>query len=453
MKNAASSEMQSKNYTQKRNIANQAFDNIVCTGCGTCAGICPTGAIKMAVKDAIYVPTVFEDECNNCGICTASCPQSHSGEEQPDSAVRKEDTSALLGAFSETYLAYARDHAVRYGAASGGVVTALLIYALEKGIITGALVTRMKKDLPLEPEPFIARTREEVVEASTSKYCPVPANVGLKEILSSSDGEKFAVVGSPCHIRGIRAAEKTNKKLNDKIVLHFGLFCSHTHNFQGTQFLLNSFGLREDEVARVFYRGFGWPGKTKIALKDGTERVLDHGSGDWGFLYNSFFFTPPYCLYCNDLTAERADISFGDPWIPEITAQERTGKSVVIARNRQASRLLERRDLNENVELCSIRPEKIVQSQQAFLHFKKVNLAHRVRFARLFGDKADESISAAGRTSLWNVPVGLLSLFNNKYGPQFVSLTRAAPSSVKLWVSAFYLMRSLAIKRDARYLQ
>ena len=35
----------------------------------------------------------------------------------------------------------------------------------------------MKKDNPLEPEPFIARTREEIIEASKSKYCPVPANI------------------------------------------------------------------------------------------------------------------------------------------------------------------------------------------------------------------------------------------------------------------------------------
>jgi coenzyme F420 hydrogenase subunit beta len=47
-------------------------------------------------------------------------------------------------------------------------------FALEEGIIDGALVTRMKKDRPLEPEPFIARTREEIIEASKSKYCGVP---------------------------------------------------------------------------------------------------------------------------------------------------------------------------------------------------------------------------------------------------------------------------------------
>jgi len=79
-------------------------------------------------------------------------------------------------------------------------VTALFIFALEKGLIDGALVTGMKKDKPLEPEPFIARTREKIISARGSKYCSVPANIALKEILKAKEEERFAVVGLPCHI-------------------------------------------------------------------------------------------------------------------------------------------------------------------------------------------------------------------------------------------------------------
>jgi len=53
-----------------------------------------------------------------------------------------------------------------------GVVTQLLIFLLEKGIIDGALVVRMREDQPLEPEPFIARTKEEIISTSKFKYCP-----------------------------------------------------------------------------------------------------------------------------------------------------------------------------------------------------------------------------------------------------------------------------------------
>src|SRR5690606_36009483 len=115
------------------------------------------------------------------------------------------------------------DDNIRYNSSSGGLVTQILCFALEKGIINGALVTKMNKESPLQPQPFIARTKEEIIEASTSKYCPVPANMALKEILSS-DVEKVAVVGLPCHIMGIRKAEMKNNLLKNKIVLHMGIF-------------------------------------------------------------------------------------------------------------------------------------------------------------------------------------------------------------------------------------
>lgn len=59
------------------------------------------------------------------------------------------------------------------------MVSALLIFALEQGIIDGALVTKMSENNPLEPQPFIARTREEIISAAKSKYCPVRIRLPL----------------------------------------------------------------------------------------------------------------------------------------------------------------------------------------------------------------------------------------------------------------------------------
>lgn len=133
---------------------------------------------------------------------------------------------------------------IRYNSSSGGLITQLLIFALEECIIDGAQVTRMKNDNPLEPEPFIARTKEDIIGASTSKYCPVPANIALKEIIDSKKGEKFAVVGLPCHMHAIRKAEQINKKLSEKTVLHVGIFCGHSSNFLGTKLWLDKFRIK-----------------------------------------------------------------------------------------------------------------------------------------------------------------------------------------------------------------
>jgi coenzyme F420 hydrogenase subunit beta len=274
--------------------------------------------------------------CTGCGLCLRACP-GHSVDFKALSLeiFGKAATDIRLGNYQGCYLGHSSDYAVRYNAASGGVITALLLFALEKGLIDGALVTRMRKDRPLEPESFIARTREEIIDASKSKYCPVPANIALKEILASKEGAKFAVVGLPCHIQGIRKAESCNKNLKEKIVLHLGLFCSHTDTFFATEFLLSSLGLNSQDVATINYRGEGWPGSLSILLKNGQKKILPYSKMISAHIL--WFFAFPRCTLCCDLTAELADISCGDAWLPQLMANDNIGQSIAICRTRLGS--------------------------------------------------------------------------------------------------------------------
>ena len=173
--------------------------------------MCPTSAIEMLIDEqrGVYVPKLNANKCTKCGICFKVCP-GHSIDFNDLSLeiFKKKSNNKLIGNFDNCYLAHAIDSEIRFNSASGGLITSLLIFALEQGHIDGALVTRMKKNDPLKPEPFIAKTREEIIDASKSKYCPVSTNIVIKEILKY-DG-KIAVVGLPCHINGIRIAEMVN---------------------------------------------------------------------------------------------------------------------------------------------------------------------------------------------------------------------------------------------------
>ncbi len=64
-------------------------------------------------------------------------------------------------------------------------ITQRLKDRLESGMIDGALVVRMKENEPLEPEVFIAKSKQDILSAAQSKYCPVPMNVGLREVLQT----------------------------------------------------------------------------------------------------------------------------------------------------------------------------------------------------------------------------------------------------------------------------
>ena len=355
----------------------------LCTGCGTCAAICPKDAIKLVINPAkgIYIPRINETKCSQCGICFEVCPGHSIDFKQLNTDIfAKQQGDILLGNYFKCYTGYSTDYDIRYNSASGGLVTQLLIFALEEKIIDGALVTRMKKDNPLEPEPFIARTREEIIEASKSKYCPVPANIALKEILDSKEGEKFAVVGLPCHIQGIRKAEQINKKLKESIVLHLGLFCNHGVNFTGTQLFLEKSGVKKEDVAKFNYRGQGWPGNTLIELINGSKKA-NHFFNYWTYP-SLYFFTVERCFFCSDALCELADISFGDAWLPEFSV-DKIGSSIVISRNKVSEELLRRVQEENKLRLQHISRAKLIESQKTVLYFKKKNLPARKRISQL----------------------------------------------------------------------
>ena len=367
------------------NTIAQVVKDGLCTGCGTCIALCPEEAIKLTIneKKGIYVPELNEGKCNNCGICYEVC----SGHSVDFKALNleifgKEPEDILIGNYLNCYFGHATDYNIRYNSASGGLITQLLIFALEEGIIDGALVTRMKKDKPLEPEPFIARTKEEIIEASKSKYCPVPANIALKEILDSEEGEKFAVVGLPCHIHGIRKAEMVNKKLKQKIVLHLGLWCSTTCNFLGTEFVLKRLGVSKEEVKELNYRGEGWPGGMSVQLKNGKKRFISLG-GYWDTNFSSF--RPSRCRLCSDTIAEFADICFGDYRGQDAYLKEKIGNSGIISRTSASEDVLQRMLSKQKVEIWRISSSDVATSQ-GYFHSKK-NVKAVFYLFRLLGKK------------------------------------------------------------------
>lgn len=363
--------MSSETKIKKTNTVMSVVKDGLCMGCGTCVGICPTNAIVLRLDPNMgcYIPEVFESACRNCGKCLRVCPGQEMDFPAINEAIFKDkQPKSFLGHLIACYIGHTNDPNLRYRCASGGLITSLLIFALDHGVITGALVTRMNKEKPLEPEPFIARTKEEIIEASKSKYCPVPANIAIKEIINADKDEKFAVVGLPCHIHGIRKAEMNDASLQKKIVLHIGIMCSHTDSFLATEYILRSHNIQPEDVTSIDYRGCGWPGSMAIQLHEGKKCYIPYRDFIWFHLMQ--YFMIHRCEYCFDGLNTLADLTFGDAWGLEVNDVQ--GTSLCLARTMIGDDLI-KRACNKKITTTNRIPVGTIINTQGLLSEKRIS--------------------------------------------------------------------------------
>ena len=166
----------------------------------------------MHVKSGRFLPVVDQKSCKNdkgCHRCYDICP----GVGVKLNCIAKEEFSGAdtfyngkIGYYRKCFTGYSNSYDVRYHSASGGMVTQLLVWMLEKKLIDGAAVTAFRSKSELLVHSFIATTKEEILSAKSSKYAPVTLNNIIHDI-KAREG-KFVIVGLPCHIHGLRKYEK-----------------------------------------------------------------------------------------------------------------------------------------------------------------------------------------------------------------------------------------------------
>lgn len=362
----------------------------LCMGCGTCESVCPEEAIEVRRDDrkGVYFPVVDPERCTECGLCLDVCPgESVNIEQLAYEFLDGQAKDKMLGTFHECYVGHASAQDIRYNSTSGGLVTSLLIQAMENSLIDGALVLGMSESNPLETKPFVATTPSQVISASGSKYCPSATNVGLRHILYNEG--LFAVVGLPCHMHAIRTLERLDEALRKKIALHLGLFCANNNTYLGTQYFLRQNGIHPEDVLEIRYRGEGWPGKICVTMRDGARKIIPRATTEKRWWRRAWFssafhydFMIPRCLSCPDQTCELADIAFGDPWLQKIKQHERIGKSLVIVRSRIGRKFLAEAREAGAVVLEEV-PVHLVKRAQNYAY--KAGVGGRIRLCQALG--------------------------------------------------------------------
>ena len=359
------------NKMPKKNVT-EVVNSGLCTSCGVCQGVCPLKVITFQLRKGLLLPIVG-NYCNLCGLCYAVCSGREIDYDNLNIELfRQVPNDVLMGNYLKIGVGHSTNDTLRYKASSGGVVTSLLLLALEEGIIDAAVILDMNKDNPLQTKPIIARTREEIVSATGSKYTSGPIGKMIPEMIKNEG--RYAVVGLPCAIAALRKAELYIKKLRERIVLHFGLFCQTMISYKGLDFWFRVNKINFQDVIGLSYRGYGWPGGMTVKLKDGENKFYPLPLY-WRFLQN---FTPKRCTLCTDALADFADISFGDAWLPEF-AGDKKGTSIFVVRSQVGKELIELAIRKGKIEVGDATRDMVLQSQRKTLKFKKQGYSYRAK--------------------------------------------------------------------------
>ncbi|HJJ42026.1 MAG TPA: coenzyme F420 hydrogenase subunit beta, partial [Methanocorpusculum sp.] len=213
-----------------------------------------------------------------------------------------------LGQYKAVYKAQSGCKEILEKSQDGGIITSLFAYALENGIIDGAIVAGPGSE-PYNPQPMIATTVEELYAARGTKYSISPNMSLLKEATRSYGLDKVGIVGTPCQIQAVRKAQLYPiglRDVPDKIALVLGIFCMENFPYQGLyQMVEDHCATKIDNVTKMDI------GKGKFSVY--TERGVNSAIP----LKVTHKYEQPGCHVCLDYVANLADISSGSVGTPD----------------------------------------------------------------------------------------------------------------------------------------
>jgi coenzyme F420 hydrogenase subunit beta len=283
----------------------------LCTGCAACIVACPYDVLEYDDSGGRYRPFHVEadggtEDCTHgekgCTLCTRACPRFREWETEIDTFMfgRERLDEEVFGVSQDVVLARASDPLVSETGQDGGLVSAILIYALENDVIDAALVSYLEGDgTSWKAIPGVATTREQVLAAAGSRYTYSANPLGYAEAIAGG-AERIALVGMSCQASAppIMAARRAGKVAR-RFVLTIGLLCSKTFDDAIFPELFEArYGLRREDISKMNIKGV-----FQVWMRDGSYHEVP--------LKEAHAWTREGCKACPDFAAEHADISTG----------------------------------------------------------------------------------------------------------------------------------------------
>lgn len=360
----------------------------LCTACGACIGVCPEQAIRMD-----WVVPELKGTCGGCGSCFAACPGKYIHLDRMEQRVfgrNRNSSEKRIGIHLSCYVANAREVGVRQNATSGGVITALLLYAFDKGLIDGAILTGISSIDPTRPTPVIAHNRKDVIDCQKGKYMLVPGGLlsMLRQATIQKGLQRIAVIGSPCHIHAVRKIQLSPNRylkyqLGEKIKYTIGLNCAFNFFPEGTDTILQALGVEKANVREIGWRDTStapFPGKFCATTTDGEKRCMDLLKA---YIVLGGIYDHPRCRICYDWANEVSDISSGDEVEKSGFHKPGAQRSHTVVRTEPGRALFDGAVGEGYLEATKISEEEIAQNIGFVI--KKIGNIPRIEEARKLG--------------------------------------------------------------------
>ncbi len=283
----------------------------LCTGCAACVVACPYDVLEYDDTGGRYKPFHVPaeggpDNCTHgekgCTLCTRACPRFRDWEPEIEQRLfgRSRTEDEVSGVELSIALVRATDPEIHAGGQDGGLVSALLIWALEHDVIDAALVSGLEGDgSTWKAVPRVARTRDDVLAAAGSRYTYSANPLAYPQAVADG-AERIALVGMGCQASapGVMQARKAGKVAR-RLTLSIGLLCSKTFDDAIFSDLFEArYGLKREDIAKMNIKGV-----LQIWMRDGAYHEIP--------LKEAHAYTREGCTACPDFAAEHADISTG----------------------------------------------------------------------------------------------------------------------------------------------
>jgi coenzyme F420 hydrogenase subunit beta len=278
-----------------RDLKIEVWDAGRCAGCGACVAVCPADAFTFLPGDLHPRHTEYCKEATDgvpCGACYEVCPR----------VVPVSADQPLIGGAIRILSAKAAFEVP--GRQSGGAVTALLLHALERGLVD-AVVTVTEDKWTHRPSSAIITSSEVLVTQAGSRYnWWIPLMAALKEAVIRRKYHHIAVVGVPCAVQATKRIRESENPLlrpfRKSIRLVIGLFCTESFDYGK---LVEGKLSRERHIEPWQIQRFEVKGNLDLTMSDGTRVTIP--------LSELGECVRPGCATCVDFTALDADISAG----------------------------------------------------------------------------------------------------------------------------------------------